>query len=453
MRLNVALISAAACAMITVGFASAVVVERLTASPPLVEIPGARPGTPGVAWTLSARDIVGNEFAVFENPATSTEYGGGSSGFIDAGKVLVTMTGLHNYRTGQFEKRQLVGVDAETGKKRWTTAVPALARCADQPAGNDIVCVTMPNDTHDKPDMINVDIDDGTLTEHAIDWTVVGIAAVGGDVLTLEGNPEDGDLRLHSGTPENPSSRWTVRVKGEASWEDTFGDVLTVSDRLALVQLGGDSVGIDVQTGKEIWSRHYPDCSMGAHLLPSGIAVRTRLDCLTQEVSESEAIGPTGRVIATAKSAAVNIPLLPSREADSPILMGDSAFDSVSGRKLWSNAALVNGPSAVVDGVVVVVEPAQHVLVGIDLVTGKELWQSPLKDTPAFGAAYRDCALSLQTPYITATNFHTGKQCWSLNTQSIVSGQHWNSPAKIQESDAGFVLAAGGNLVSLRLEN
>ncbi len=467
-RSTLALIAAAAAAVLTVSGAVAVVIDRANAGPAVTAIPGTNANAPGVAWTLDAATVLGRPFAVFRSPLASSEFDTDSRGFIDGGDILVTKVGLPNQKTGSFDSPMMAGIDASTGSVRWRAPSGNLSGCAATPIANKGVCYNV--SFAGSPTIATIDLENGEITRYPTDWTILGLAASDDTLFIVEGNPEDNDIRVRSGSPADPDRNWTQSFDIGDSWENMFGQILAVQDGIGVLELSGDTIGFDPASGTPTWSRSIPDCSSSMRITLGGIALRTKNDCGIGAVVGSEAIDSGGKVIATSnREAAHYLAIDEPLDESVPILIGDSAYDRRTGEKRWTSPDLVSTPdtprpdasflnatvgtaAAVVGNVALLMDSVGESQSALDLRTGQRLWRSagPVPGPPAVYDGRS--VIWANTDKLVARDPRTGDVSWEIPVEAIVAldDRPFSNQGTISTSKDGLTYATERSIVSLR---
>lgn len=462
------LIAAATSAVVTVSGAVAVVIDRANAGPTVSAIPGTNANAPGVAWTLNAATILDNPFAVFRSPVGASEFDDVSGGFIDGGDVLVTKVGLPNQLTGNFDSPTMIGIDAHNGSIRWQAPSADLSSCAATPVANRGVCY---NASYvGDPTITTIDLDNGEITRYPTDWMVLALEVSRDTLFTVEGNPEENDIRVRSGSPSDPDANWTQSFDVGDSWESLSGQILTVQDGIGVLQLGGDAIGFDPASGTTTWSRSIPDCSSSMRITLGSIALRTKNDCGLGAVVGAEAIDSGGKVIATSNQVAAHYLAIDEPSDESvPILVGDSAYDRGTGEKRWTSPDLVSTPAtpspdasflnatsgtavAVVGDVVLLMDSVGESESALDLRTGQRLWRSAGSGSGPPAVYDGRSVIWAHTDKLVARDPRTGDVFWEIPVEAIVArdDRPFSNQGTITTSKDGLTYSTERSIVSLR---
>ncbi|GCE41466.1 Pyrrolo-quinoline quinone [Rhodococcus wratislaviensis] len=428
--------------------------------------PEASPDAPAAEWSLDAAATYDRRFAVFRNPAYGSGFDSGEPGFVDAGDTLVTMIGLVNQQTSGLDETRLVGVDADTGTVRWHTPVESLGGCADSLAAGRMVCYTTPYE--DTPTILAVDTENGSVTRTPTDWTILALTAADDWLYVMEGDPESDDIRVHSGIPTDPDTRWSQRFDVGAAWEDAFGGHLMSTDHgQGVLELGGEVAGFDLASGSPTFTRTLPDCTQSARATEGGVVVRVHSDCSLSKVLGSEAVDRTGRVLAASEVEAVHT-LAVDRPTDTtiPVLLGDGAYDRATGELLWTSPDLVSTPRvdtpesygpnttqgtavAVLGEVALLRDYEGKTETALDLRSGERLWH---RDSDSYGtvvAADGDTAVTLDSDVLRALDVRSGDELWVLPLQTVIDDDAWDSTPVVAAADTRLVYMTSGSMVGL----
>jgi hypothetical protein len=427
--------------------------------------PEASPGAPRAEWSLDAAATYDRQFAVFRNPVHGSGFDSGEPGFVDAGPVLVTMIGLVNQQTSELDETRLVGVDAGTGTVRWEAPVEPLGGCADTLAAGRMICYTTPFE--DSPALLTVDTQTGSVTRTPTDWTILALTVADDWVYVMEGDPESDDIRVHSGIPTDPDSRWSQRFDLGSAWEDAFGHLMSTDHGQGVLELGGEAAGFDLATGRPTFTRTLPDCTQSAQATEGGVVVRVHSDCNLSAVLGSEAVDFTGRVLATSDVAAVHA-LDIDRPADTtiPVLLGDGAYDRGTGELRWTSPDLVSTPHvntpesygpnatqgtafAVVGDVALLRDIEGKTQSAVDLRSGERLWRRHSDSSGTVIAAEGDTAVVLESDMLRGENVRSGEELWTLPLRTVIDDDAWDSTPVVAASDVGLVYLTSGTMVGL----
>jgi hypothetical protein len=425
-----ALVAAAAVAVVTVTAATLVVVNHGT-STSVKKITGTTAQTPGLAWSLDAAQYLGKPFADFSDPRGGASYSSGTPGFLVYGDTLVTIAGVPNDGY-TLDEAVMIGVDADDGTVRWKAPAADLQQCSEIPLGGKILCYAINDAYH----LVSYDIESGAYTRRTTEESVFGLTTNSDTLYIVEGNAEDNEVRVHSGTFDDVSENWTQSFDIGGSWEVVFGEnILTVTDGVGLVKTGGEMAQFDAATGVELWSGR--DCIYHANLEAGGVVAQSNTDCDNYDtVSEQILRGPDGKVLATTKSAPVQRPSVEhASRRDTPILLGDSAFDRTTGNRLWTSEDLVYGNEGPLGTLTAVVGDIAYLRdsdssTGINLRTGKQLWHNNKAET--------------FTPTAADGHMLLGDDGTALTAFDVTSGQvQWTAPFVAIDPDPETFLSGG----------
>ncbi|WP_439032548.1 outer membrane protein assembly factor BamB family protein [Gordonia terrae] len=367
------LVAAAVAAVVTVSAATVVWVDRVPST--IKKITGTTAETPGLAWSLDPAESLGRPFAAFADPRGGTAFTAGEPGMIRSGDTLLTIVGTPNEGTTLGDP-VMIGIDARTGGVRWQAPAHDLVSCSETPLHGKIYCHAMRKNY----ELITYDIESGESERRRVSESIFAITTTSDALYVAEGSVEDDDVRVHSGTFDDVSAHWTRHFDMGASYEEVYAsEALTVTDGVGLVRTGGDLAQFDTRSGAELWSSG-TQCVGTSSLLPGGFLVHA--DCESAGLATEQFLrGPDGKVIASTSSPTVQRPGLESTTEADPVLLGDSAYDRATGELLWTNKDLTSRDTnatgtvtAVVGGVVYVMDSTGRSDSGIDLRTGKRLW-------------------------------------------------------------------------------
>ncbi len=422
------LVVAAAVAVVTVSAATVVWVDRVPSS--VKKITGTAAATPGLAWSLDPADRLGRPFAAFADPREGTAFAIGEPGMIRSGDTLLTVVGTPNEGTTLGDP-VMIGIDATNGDVRWQAPAHDLVSCSDVPLHGKIYCHALRKNY----ELVTYDIDSGESVRRRVSENIFAITTTSDALYVAEGNVEEDDVRVHSGTFDDVSAHWTRRFDMGASYEEVYSsEALTVIDGVGLVRTGGDLAQFDAGSGVELWSNG-SQCVETSTLLPGGFLVHADTGCQTAgHATEQLLRSPDGTVIASSPNPTVQRPGYESTTDADPVLLGDSAYDRATGDRLWTNSDLISRDTnatgtvtAVVDGVVYLLDTNSKVRgeSGIDLHTGKRLWHNvwdEYANATVSPDAYRDGLLAgSDGTALTAVDVTTGEVAWTAPFLAIDS--------------------------------
>lgn len=339
------------------------------------KITGTADAAPGLAWSVAAATD-GHPKAQFRNPIGGTEFDIGSAGFVEAGDTLVTVTGTSNDGMA-LQDPTMVGIDATTGAVRWRTPAADLGGCGRVPVDGHLVCFSAP--ATGRAALVGYDIGSGQITRTPTDWLVFALATTADRVYVAEGDVESDDVRVHAGTLDHPEANWSRAFPMGTLWEDVSPDALDVAHGQGLLTLGAQVAGFDLGTGESTWAADLAGCA-GTEATSGALVVRTAADCSGNGITGTDLLDRTGRVLAASDSKATHSLSLDQPTDDTvPVLLGDGARDRRTGTLVWTNADLVatNGTAiAILGDVALLRDDLAHKMTGLDMRTGRRLWQS-----------------------------------------------------------------------------
>ncbi|WFR72194.1 PQQ-binding-like beta-propeller repeat protein [Prescottella defluvii] len=340
------------------------------------------------AWTLDVARLSDNTGDVLlAMPQTLSAYYG-YGGLSDAGNLLIAATayplpaaeGQSGRPVGSVT---LVGIDPADGSAKWRTRVGNVSQCGQETGQPVIAC-------WENRRIAFVDVASGALlSEIGTDFDLNGVQ-VDGDTVYVSGSVSDGGSAksvLTSGTVTDVTAnfRRTFDVRGDVAW-------------VHAVPATGTIIAQERGTGDPQYLYKVFDLDTGAERFAFGgdslQAVGDGL-FLTSTGSRSGTVG-TQNLLAADGSVirAVPIPAYGSRaypsapSHPSPLFLGDGAYDPASGEERWRNPQLVADGSggrtsavgAVVGDIVVVTSAETRTITGLDLTTGRQVWQTPWQD-------------------------------------------------------------------------
>ncbi|KQU46710.1 hypothetical protein ASG84_09455 [Rhodococcus sp. Leaf278] len=346
------------------------------------------PTSPGAVWTLDAADVVGNEFATFADPV-GARFGEKVGGVIEAGEILVTEVGVTNQETQEFDKSELVGIDASTGDVRWTTSAQGISNCSTSLLGALLLCTG-------GHDVVAVNTADGTVTRHPTEWEIFSVATDGADIYVMEGAIDGYTTRIHRGTLDNPDSRWSLTMEETYVGMQPYGDMIEFVGGVGVTNFLSSTAVFDAETGEIISSFGVPDCVRARSVRGTDVHFVLGRHCSDLFEYRTDVVDIRGRVLGTVDAEAYQrVTIDAPAEQDDPVLLNGNAFDPSTGRKIWSCAedeygCLYTGDVAIVGNVVLAGgAPA------LDLHTGAQAWPATVEPLPVTPEVLHDDAVWL----------------------------------------------------------
>lgn len=451
------LIVAAVAAVVTVSAATVVWVDRVPAT--VQKITGTTAATPGLAWSLDPADRLGRPFAAFADPRAGTAYGVGEPGMIRSGDTLLTVVGTPNEGMTLGDP-VMIGIDATNGQVRWQAPAHDLVSCSDVPLDGKIYCHAL----RKNHELVSYDIDSGESVRRRVSENIFAIRTTSDALYVAEGNVEEDDVRVHSGTFDDVSAHWTRRLDMGASYEEVYSsEALAVIDGVGLVRTGGDVAQFDATSGAELWTNG-SRCVGTSSLLPGGFLVHADTGCRSAgHATEQLLRDPDGKVIASSSAPTVQRPGYESTTDADPVLLGDSAYDRATGDRLWTNGDLISRDSnatgtvtAVVDGVVYLLDTNSRVRSesGIDLHTGKRLWHNVWDEYANATVSpddYRDGLLAgSDGTALTAVDVTTGEVAWTAPFLAIDSDpEAFATGSALEPYGDGWIFSSDRRMIGL----
>ncbi|MDV7133315.1 outer membrane protein assembly factor BamB family protein [Williamsia muralis] len=447
-----ALIAAAAAAVVTVTAAAAVVANQGPTS--VKKITGTNEQAPGLAWSLDAAEYLGRPFADFSDPRGGSSYMSGTPGFILAADTLVTIVGIPTDRY-VLDEAVMIGVDPENGSVRWQAPAADLEQCSAQPIEGKIYCYAQ-TDGHA---IVTYDLKSGASERRSVEEYVFGLTTTADTLYIIEGSPEENDVQVHSGNFDDVSANWTQEFDIGGGWEDVFeSGVLTVTDGVGLVRMGIDMAQFDADSGNLLWGSG-ESCVSSAALEPGGVVVQSNSGCGSGDTESEQLLrGPDGKVLATSPSPEVQYPVFEHADADDPVLLGDSAYDRITGERLWTNPDLVAGQSGTISAVVgntaYLSDPASSSAIGVDLRTGKQMWRTATDGsfTPlsAGGGLLLGSGVVAGSEALMAVDIGTGEMVWTAPFVAIdADPETFRSGRAMTPYDNGWILSSDRRMIGL----
>lgn len=414
-----------------------VTAEPETQTPPTSFVESSLQAPPTRSWILDVHRLSDNAGdVVLGMPATLGNYYG-YSGLLTAEEHIIAATGYPLPKqdpgspSAEISAVTLVGVNPEDGSSLWHTPIGRVSSCDQQLKGEILAC------WGDRR-VVFVDIADGTLlSDIGTDFDLSG-ATVDGDVVYASGN-SDGAPVLTRGTttdltrdsrhdfekvtdswiyplPERGVAIGSVRGNGNPQYFYTVYDLESGAKKFTYE---GDSLG---PVGDDLYLS-----SIGSESGTVG----------TQNLLDAD--GSVLRAVAVPAYSAAGYPSSPSVSA--PLLLGDGAYDPKSGDELWRNPAMVLGQfngkdsavAAVVDRAVIVTDPDARTITGLDIESGRQLWQTPWEDAYWVRDGLTDGEYFVFGDYkgIHAIRARDGKIVWSMQQEKGVD------PRMVRVTSAG----------------
>ncbi|MFE4499074.1 PQQ-binding-like beta-propeller repeat protein [Rhodococcus sp. NPDC056743] len=372
-------------------------------------------------WAVDAAEVLGREFAIFRSPLGGTEFNMEMGGFIDADSVVVTMAGMPDRQSYSLDDAELVALDAADGSVRWRSSAVDIGGCSPTVLDGSLLCYSGPYVSVGEYSIF--DIESGERRDVITPWSPI-IAVVWGDsILALEGDVESNDVRVHSGTVDDPEANWSKAFDVGGSWESGYVEpVMSVRGDLGLISLD-ETLGFDPKTGDQRWLYGYTTCST-THTSSDGVTLVSERDCEGDGQARSEyAIDQYGHEFARADSppagSGSSFSWRYSRDEPSgetiPIILGDSGFDRKTGEKLWTNREVFGSArSLAVIGDVVTVTGTDATIRVVDLFSGEVLWDTRTERT---GDVSWNGDLVVDEGVVYGVNARTGQRTWEVSVE------------------------------------
>ena len=405
----------AAAAVVSVGAAVVAVSSGQQVSEPLER---STPTSPGAVWTLDAADVLGNEFATFVDPV-GARFGDKVGGVIEAGDILVTEVGVTNQETQDFDKPELVGVDASTGHVRWRTSAEGIANCSTSLLGPLMLCSS-------GSDVVAVDTTDGAVTRNPTGWEIFSVATDDTDIYVMEGAIDGYTTNIHRGTLDDPDSRWSLTMDDAYVGISLPGDMIEFVGGVGVTNFLSATTVFDAETGEIISRFGVPDCVRARSVRGNDVHFVLGRHCSDLFEYRTDVVDMRGRVLATVDVEAYQRVTIDAPAAeDAPVLLNGDAFDPSTGRRLWSTADyeygyLYQGDIAVVGNVVLAGgAPA------LDLRTGAPTWPAVVPPLSATPDVLHDSTVWLSDlGKIEAVDPVTGARLTSSSSEALLGNTH-----------------------------
>ncbi|MDI9894980.1 PQQ-binding-like beta-propeller repeat protein [Rhodococcus sp. IEGM 1381] len=401
----------AVAALVSVGAAVVSVGTTAQQSEPLER---STPTSPGAVWTLDASDVLGNEFATFQDPVGG-RFGEKVGGVIEAGDVLVTEVGVTNQETREFDKSELVGLDASTGEVQWTTSAEGISNCSTSLLGALMLCSS-------GSDVVAVNTADGTVSRHATGWEIFSVATDGTDIYVMEGAIDGYTTRIHRGTLDDPDSRWSLSVEDAYVGMSLPGDMIEFVGGLGVTNFLSSTVVFDPAAGAVISNFGVPDCVRARSVRGSDVRFVLGRHCSDLFEYRTDVVDMRGRVLGTVDAEVYQrITIDAPAQQDDPVLLNGNAFDPSTGRMIWSCAqdeygCLYTGDVAIVGNVVLAGGAA-----ALDLHSGEPAWPSTVEPLPVTPEVLHDDAVWLSDfEEIVAVDPSTGSRREPVSVEGLL---------------------------------
>ncbi|MEV6559470.1 PQQ-binding-like beta-propeller repeat protein [Nocardia sp. NPDC051756] len=415
------------------------------------KITGTADAAPGLAWSVDAATD-GHPKAEFRTPIGGTEFDIGGAGFVEAGDILVTLTGTSNGGMS-LQDPTMVGIDAATGAVRWRTPAAELGGCGRVPVAGHLVCFTAPYADHAA--LVGYDVASGKITRTPKDWLIFALATTADRVYVAEGDVESDDVRVHAGTVDHPEANWSRAFPMGTSWEDVSTDALDVAHGQGLLTLGAHTAGFDLGTGVSTWTADLTGCS-STDATSAALVVRTISDCSGNGIAGTDLLDRTGRVLAASDVKATQSLSLDQPTDDTiPVLLGDGARDRRTGTVVWTSADLVatNGTAiAILGDVALLRDDFAHKMSGLDMRTGRRLWQIDTQRSGTADAWDGHVVVLSDSTGLWAIDPKTGTTVWDIPFRAVHDNPEaiTGSGQLAARNNGRYVYAATHTMIGLR---
>ncbi|OYD68929.1 outer membrane protein assembly factor BamB family protein [Rhodococcus sp. OK302] len=438
---------AAVAAIVTVTAAVVTVIDAGNRATPVAD------GVP--LWSVDAAEVLGREFAVFRSPLTGTDFNMEMGGFIDADSTIVTMVGMPNRQAYSLDDAELVGLDAADGTVRWRTSAADIGGCSPTLLDGSVFCFSGPYVSVDGYSLF--DIESGDRKDIAMPWSPIIAVVSGDDVLALEGDIESNDVRVHSGTVDDPDANWSNAFDVGGSWESGYSEpILSVRGNLGLISLD-ETLGFDPKTGEQKWLRGYTTCST-THTSSDGVTLVSERDCEGDgQATREYALDEDGHEFAQADAATTGSNSYfewryshddPTESA--PIILGDSGFDRKTGEKLWTNREVFGvAQSLSVIGDVVAVSGSETGIQFVDLFTGEVLWSSSAERA---ADVFWQGDVVVDEGIVYGADLRTGERTWEVRVEPDGEGQFdtWATPRELWAGEQVLLRSSEDRIIAVR---
>lgn len=395
--------------------------------------------SPGAVWTLDAADVLGDEFATFEDPVGG-RFGEVAGGVIDAGGVLVAKAGLINQESKEFEQSELFGFDASTGDVRWTASADGIGHCSSTVVGSIVLCIS-------GSDVVAIDSVSGEVTRYPTGWNVFGVTADGSDIYVVEGEADGYSVRIHRGILGDFDSRWSLTV--DDTWVEPNNrlEIVTIAGGNGVARFSSGTALFDVETGELVDNLASPDCVRERSERGEMVFFVVGRRCSDLFVFRSDLVDSTGRTITTADTELYQRVSVDALNApDDPVMFGGTAFDPMSGQALWTTDDYnFTSDVAIVDGAVIAASvPAR------DLRTGAQLWSDDVEPVDTLPTAvHGGAAYVVDWQDILAIEPATGTRRASVPIDPLVGNTEGRSEEVALQETSGGVLVVNETRLNL----
>lgn len=447
---------AAGVAAVSVVAAGVVLAQDRTTT--IKRVTDASPAAPGLAWSITPSDL-GVEGAMFADPRTGSEYSWGV-GSIHIDDTLITLAVVPDEYLGNSDAH-MIGLDAHTGDKKWSTPAPGLAACSEQPLDGQLVC-HRPS-YGEQTGLVTFDVETGESREFDTASEIFAATVANERLYVAEGDLEGAEVTLHRGTLEDFDADWSEPIYVWAGWEDQYADQLKVGSEVGYFDLGGGFATFDAVTGRETWSTDVlDDCLTAQYRTAGDLAIASTDECgsTSGEVTGTTAFTRDGDVLASREGPAVHsLSIDQPSDISIPVVLGDAAFDRTTGEQLWQNDLLAfdypgdeyNEPRT--QGTLTAVIGDVGLLgfdgstIGIDLRTGEQLWRTA--ETRSLIGTDADTVIFSSGSELGAVDVRTGSVLWTLEPSKLAPDADSSLDTFVEGSGGSYLLQSGSTVVKL----
>lgn len=372
-----------------------------------------------------------------------------------AGDPLIYLTNNDNHDG----PGQLVLLNSFTGQRKWTANLDHPTSCTQATHGQFVPCEDYAGN---QSRVRYVDLHTGEVTSWlSAERKIARVTAAneaGTEFLVAVEGPGRGEVTVHRGTPTNMSSVWSATFRVENPSSNLYVDHERQTGNVGYGPNPGDSATFDVTTGRPVPDESEP---YDPNVWTWAGRIEVRVDPIRRTF---EIVDATGRVIARGTNPGNHTgkTRLIGEEYKSVILVGDSAYDTSSGAKLWTDSRLmsaernplssINSPVAAIVGNTVVLEfrddfPAGS-LVGIDLRTGRQLWQRDYRSAPVQRFVDDERWVSILDGRLQSFDIRTGHEVWSVAYPGAVPSDSHDEES-LYKIDGRHVVVSTEQTVSL----
>ncbi|MCF8608643.1 PQQ-like beta-propeller repeat protein [Gordonia sp. HY285] len=342
---------------------------------------------------------------------------------------------------------EIVRYDVVNGQPKWRAKLDYPASCTPTVRGRYLPC---DSNEAGSSTLRYVDLENGAVTAPISTpneiTSVTPVDRSGTEfVVAVKGN-RPGEMIVHRGTPTDIDSVWSATYRVTYPDPPLYVDSTGTHATLGFGSKPGESATFALDTGTQI-----PDPSAPSDPDLWAWSDRTKIRIVDRQRRTFEILDANGAVVGRGADAGNHsyISRLVGTAREDVVLVGNTAYDASSGRRLWSDERLMRSDSdplsgiqsavtAIVDDTVILDlrddYPAGS-LIGLDLTTGKQLWHRDYQSMPVQMFLDGTRWVSIIDDELQSFDTRTGRQVWSVDYPHTPTDHDSTEDARLSKTD------------------